>query len=45
MSTHNNSNKYKETAVQYYLVEDKSQEEICKIFKCSNNIYIYTKTL
>jgi len=34
MSTHNN-NKYKETAVQYYLVEDKSQEEICKIFKCS----------
>ena len=28
MSTHNNSNKYKETAVQYYLVEDKSQEEI-----------------
>lgn len=35
MSTHNNSNKYKETAVQYYLVEDKSQEEICKIFKCS----------
>jgi len=35
MSTHNNSNKYKETAVQYYLVEDKSQEEICKIFKCT----------
>ena len=35
MCTHNNSNKYKETAVQYYLVEDKSQEEICKIFKCS----------
>ena len=27
MSTHNNSNKYKETAVQYYyLVEDKSQD-------------------
>ena len=26
---------YKETAVQYYLVEDKSQEEVCKIFKCS----------
>jgi len=21
--------------VQYYLVEDKSQEEVCKIFKCS----------
>jgi len=31
MSTHNNSNKYKETAVQYYLAEDKSQEEVCKI--------------
>lgn len=26
---------YKETAVQYYLVEDKTQEEVCKIFKCS----------
>ena len=26
---------YKETAVQYYLVEEKSQEEECKIFKCS----------
>ena len=35
MSTHNNSNKYKETAVQYYLAEDKSQEEVCKIFKCT----------
>lgn len=35
MSTHNNSNKYKETAVQYYLIEDKTQEEVCKIFKCS----------
>ena len=35
MSTHNNSNKYKETVVPYYLVEDKSQEEICKIFKCT----------
>jgi transposase len=35
MSTRNNSNKYKEIAVQYYLVEDKSQEEVCKIFKCS----------
>ncbi len=28
------SSDYKETAVQYYLVEDKSQEEVCKIFKC-----------
>ena len=26
---------YKETAVQYYLVEDKTQEEVCKIFNCS----------
>ena len=29
------SNDYKITAVQYYLVEDKTQEEVCKIFKCS----------
>ncbi len=36
MSTHNNINKYKEIAVQYYLVEDKSHEEVCKIFNCSN---------
>ena len=34
MSTHK-SNDYKLTAVQYYLVEDKTQEEVCKIFKCS----------
>jgi transposase len=26
---------YKETAVHYYLVEDKSHEEVCNIFKCS----------
>ena len=26
---------YKLTAVNYYLVEDKTQEEVCKIFKCS----------
>jgi len=32
---HQKSSDYKETALQYYLVEDKSQEEICKIFKCS----------
>ena len=33
---HQKSIDYKETAVQYYyLVEDKTQEEICKIFKCS----------
>jgi hypothetical protein len=34
MPTHK-SNDYKLTAVQYYLVEDKTQEEICKIFKCT----------
>ena len=34
MPTHK-SNDYKLTAVQYYLVEDKTQYEICKIFKCS----------
>ena len=26
---------YKLTAVQYYLVEDKTQEDVCKIFKCT----------
>ena len=34
MPTHK-SEDYKLTAVQYYLVEDKTQEEVCKIFKCS----------
>ena len=34
MSSHK-SNDYKLTAVQYYLVEDKTQEEVCKIFKCT----------
>ena len=29
------SNDYKLTAVQYYLVEDKTQDEVCKIFKLS----------
>ena len=29
------SEDYKISAVEYYLVEDKSQEEFCKIFKCS----------
>jgi transposase-like protein len=29
------SEDYKLTAVQYYLVEDKTQEEVCKIFKCT----------
>jgi hypothetical protein len=31
---HQKSSDYKETAIQYYLVEDKTQEEICRIFKC-----------
>ncbi len=34
MPTHK-SNDYKLTAVQYYLLEDKRQEEVCKIFKCT----------
>ena len=34
MPTHK-SNDYKLTAVEYYLVEDKTQEDVCKIFKCS----------
>jgi len=29
------SNDYKITAVNYYLVEDKTQEEVCKIFNCN----------
>jgi len=29
------SNDYKLTAVNYYLVEDKTQKEVCNIFKCS----------
>ena len=34
MPTHKNKD-YKETVVNYYLVEDKTQDEVCKIFKCS----------
>jgi len=34
MPTHKSTD-YKETAVNYYLVEDKTQDEVCKIFKCS----------
>lgn len=34
MPTHK-SEDYKLSAVEYYLTEDKSQEEVCKIFKCS----------
>ena len=32
---HHKSNDYKLSAVNYYLVEDKSQEEVCKIFQSS----------
>ena len=35
MPTTRKSTDYKETAVQYYLVEDKTQEDVCKIFKCT----------
>jgi hypothetical protein len=30
------SEDYKLSAVEYYLTEDKTQEEVCKIFKCSS---------
>jgi hypothetical protein len=36
MPTHK-SNDYKETAVQYYLVEDKTQEEVYKTRKKTKN--------
>jgi len=29
------SEDYKLSAVEYYLTEDKTQKEVCKIFKCS----------
>ena len=29
------SEDYKLSVVEYYLTEDKTQEEVCKIFKCS----------
>jgi transposase len=38
--TNHKSCDYKKTAAQYYLVEDKSQEEVCKIFKCSRRSLI-----
>ena len=34
MTTHK-SEDYKITAINYYLTEDTTQEEVCKIFKCS----------
>ena len=35
MTTTRKSTDYKLTAVQHYLVEDKTQEDVCKIFKCT----------
>ena len=35
MPTTHKSTDYKETAIQYYLVKDKTQEDVCKIFKCT----------
>ena len=37
--THHKSEDYKESAVHYYLVEDKSQEEVCRIFQCSRRSF------
>jgi transposase len=34
-----NSDDYKLRAVQYYLVEDKTQKEVYKIFKCSQSAF------
>ena len=33
--TNQKSLDYKNTAVEYYLVEDTTQEDVCRIFKCS----------
>jgi len=35
MTQHHKSEDYKSSAVDYYLTEDKSQQEVCKMFKCS----------
>jgi transposase-like protein len=35
MMTHHKSEDYKTQAVKYYLVEDNTQEEVCRIFECS----------
>ena len=45
MPTHK-SEDYKLSAVEYYLTEDKTQEEVCKIFKCSTqSLLIWLKVL
>ena len=35
MSSKQKSIDYKNTAVEYFLAEDTTQEEVCRIFKCS----------
>ena len=35
MTSKHKSEDYKKSAVEYYLVGDKSQLEVCEIFKCS----------
>lgn len=35
MTAKHRGNDYKLNAVEYYLVGDKSQVEVCEIFKCS----------
>ena len=35
MTTTHKGNDYKLNAVEYYLIGDKSQVEVCEIFKCS----------
>ena len=35
MSKKNKSEDYKITAVEYYLTQDTTQDEVCRIFKCS----------
>ena len=34
MTSKHKSEDYKLSAVEYYLTEDKSPDEVCKIFKC-----------
>jgi len=33
--THHKSEDYKTQAVKYYLVEDNTQDEVCRVFACS----------
>jgi transposase len=36
MTTKHKGNDYKLNAVEYYLIGDKPQVEVCEIFKCSS---------